>query len=62
MNSLRNCYLKRSDAMVEESYLEVAAEDLVKSIAELKVKYKALIRAKDNGGFAFNDYNPLFWA
>ncbi len=48
--------------MVEESYLEVAAEDLVKSIAELKVKYKALIRAKDNGGFAFNDYNPLFWA
>ena len=42
--------------MIQDSYLEVAAEDLgYKSVAELKkkVKYKALIKAKEKAkGFA----------
>jgi hypothetical protein len=57
IEQLKKLLLKKDlDALVLDSYLEVAAEDLgYKSVAELKkkVKYKALIKAKEKAkGFA----------
>jgi hypothetical protein len=56
IEQLKKLLLKKDlDAMVQDSYLEVAAEDLgYKSVNELKkAKYKALIKAKEKSkGFA----------